>query len=94
MAFIKEENEDVKIEEVFIVKQEDTEEQTDFVMLKKESEEWQFYRLTSSVEFHDLANRFSIGMSTACNIFWEMSEALCCLKKKSLQDLQSIIDGF
>ncbi|CAM4569100.1 unnamed protein product [Leuciscus chuanchicus] len=39
MAFIKEESEDMKIEETFRVKQEDTEEQTDLIVLKVESEE-------------------------------------------------------
>ncbi|ROJ30527.1 Zinc finger protein 282 [Anabarilius grahami] len=39
MVFIKEENEDMKIEETFRVKQEDTEEQTDLMPLKEESEE-------------------------------------------------------
>uniref|UniRef100_A0A9J7ZSZ7 C2H2-type domain-containing protein n=1 Tax=Cyprinus carpio carpio TaxID=630221 RepID=A0A9J7ZSZ7_CYPCA len=38
MAFIKEESEDVKIEETFRVKHEDTEEQTDLMVLKEESE--------------------------------------------------------
>ncbi|XP_058630041.1 gastrula zinc finger protein XlCGF49.1-like [Onychostoma macrolepis] len=38
MAFIKEESEDMKIEETFRVKQEDTEEQTDLMLLKKESQ--------------------------------------------------------
>ncbi|CAM4569140.1 unnamed protein product [Leuciscus chuanchicus] len=38
-AFIKEESEDMKIEEVFSVKQEETEEQTDLMALKEESEE-------------------------------------------------------
>ncbi|XP_059404836.1 gastrula zinc finger protein XlCGF8.2DB-like [Carassius carassius] len=36
MAFIKEEREDVKIEETLRVKQEDTEEQTDLMLLKEE----------------------------------------------------------
>ncbi len=39
MAFIKEESEDVKIEEAFTVKQEDTEEQTEMVFIKEESED-------------------------------------------------------
>ncbi|XP_042577007.1 gastrula zinc finger protein XlCGF9.1-like [Cyprinus carpio] len=39
MAFIKEETEDVKIEEAFRLKQEDTEEQTDLMPLKEESQE-------------------------------------------------------
>ncbi|CAM4569334.1 unnamed protein product [Leuciscus chuanchicus] len=39
MAFIKEESEDVKIEETFRVKQEETEEQTDLTELKEESQE-------------------------------------------------------
>ncbi len=38
MAFIKEESEDVKIEEVFSLKQ-DTEEQTKMVFIKEESED-------------------------------------------------------
>ncbi|CAM4567693.1 unnamed protein product [Leuciscus chuanchicus] len=38
MAFIKQESEDFKIEEVFSMKQEDTEEQTGLIPLKKESE--------------------------------------------------------
>ncbi|KAL1276876.1 hypothetical protein QQF64_023549 [Cirrhinus molitorella] len=36
MAFIKEESEDIRIEEVFSLKQEDTEEQTDLMGLKEE----------------------------------------------------------
>uniref|UniRef100_A0A8C1VQM3 DDE Tnp4 domain-containing protein n=1 Tax=Cyprinus carpio TaxID=7962 RepID=A0A8C1VQM3_CYPCA len=32
--------------------------------------------LASNVEFHDVANLFGIGTSTACNIFWEVCEAL------------------
>ncbi len=39
MAFIKEESEDMKIEEAFRVKYEDTEEQTKMVLIKEESEE-------------------------------------------------------
>ncbi|KAL1250625.1 hypothetical protein QQF64_018421, partial [Cirrhinus molitorella] len=39
MAFIKEESEDLKIEEAFRVKHEDIEEQTDLMVLKKEREE-------------------------------------------------------
>ncbi|XP_016108209.1 gastrula zinc finger protein XlCGF7.1-like isoform X3 [Sinocyclocheilus grahami] len=39
MEFIKEESEDVKIEEAFRVKHEDTEEQTDLIALKEESQE-------------------------------------------------------
>uniref|UniRef100_A0A8C2DS67 C2H2-type domain-containing protein n=1 Tax=Cyprinus carpio TaxID=7962 RepID=A0A8C2DS67_CYPCA len=38
MVFIKEESEDVRIEETFRVKQEDTEEQTDLMALKEEKE--------------------------------------------------------
>ncbi len=37
--FIKEESEDVKIEETFRVKHEDTEEQTKMVFIKEESED-------------------------------------------------------
>ncbi|KAL0149111.1 hypothetical protein M9458_055543, partial [Cirrhinus mrigala] len=39
MVFIKEESEDMRIEETFRVKQEDTEEQTNMVFIKKESED-------------------------------------------------------
>ncbi|XP_042599911.1 gastrula zinc finger protein XlCGF7.1-like [Cyprinus carpio] len=39
MEFIKEESEDMKIEETFRVKHEDTEIQTDLMLLKKESQE-------------------------------------------------------
>ncbi|KAI2644489.1 hypothetical protein H4Q32_028322 [Labeo rohita] len=39
MAFIKEEHEDLKTEETFRVKHEDTEEQTDLMLLKEKSEE-------------------------------------------------------
>uniref|UniRef100_A0A9J8A1A5 C2H2-type domain-containing protein n=1 Tax=Cyprinus carpio carpio TaxID=630221 RepID=A0A9J8A1A5_CYPCA len=39
MAFIKEESEDLKIKEVFSLKQEDTEEQTDLMPLKEESQD-------------------------------------------------------
>ncbi|CAM4567725.1 unnamed protein product [Leuciscus chuanchicus] len=48
MAFIKEESEDMKIEEVFTVKQEDTEEQTDLMTLKEESE------VLNEMKDHDL----------------------------------------
>jgi len=39
MMFIKDESEDMKIEEVFSVKQEETEEQTKMVFIKEESED-------------------------------------------------------
>ncbi|KAL1276151.1 hypothetical protein QQF64_035774, partial [Cirrhinus molitorella] len=39
MAFIKEESEEMRIEETFRIKHEDIEEQTDLMLLKKESEE-------------------------------------------------------
>ncbi|KAG1925918.1 gastrula zinc finger protein XlCGF8.2DB-like [Pimephales promelas] len=38
MAFIKEESEDMNIEETFRVKQEETEEQTDLMQLKEDNE--------------------------------------------------------
>jgi len=38
MAFLKEESGDIRIEETFIVKQEDTEEQTKMAFIKEESE--------------------------------------------------------
>ncbi|XP_056310961.1 zinc finger protein 300-like [Danio aesculapii] len=40
MAFIKEESEDVKIEETFRVKQEDLQEQTDLMVRKEETHQW------------------------------------------------------
>nr|NP_001108174.1 uncharacterized protein LOC100137105 [Danio rerio]AAI55769.1 Zgc:174710 protein [Danio rerio] len=40
MAFIKEESEDVKIEETFRVKQKDLQEQTDLMVLKEETHQW------------------------------------------------------
>lgn len=58
------------------------------------------YRLASNVEFHDVANLFGIGTSTACNIFWEVCEALSDLRKvfvrrpKSVPEVQEIIHGF
>nr|AAI52250.1 Zgc:174642 protein [Danio rerio] len=39
MAYIKEESEDVKIEETFTVKQEDLQEQTDLIEENEESKE-------------------------------------------------------
>ncbi len=39
MAFIKEESEDMKIEDTFRVKHEDTEEQTKMAFIKEESED-------------------------------------------------------
>ncbi len=39
MVFIKEESEDIKIEEAFRVKHEDTETQTKMVFIKEESED-------------------------------------------------------
>ncbi len=39
MAFIKEESEDMKIEEIFRVKHEDTEEQIKMVFIKEEKED-------------------------------------------------------
>ncbi|CAM4570104.1 unnamed protein product [Leuciscus chuanchicus] len=56
MAFIKEENKDIKIEETFSLKHEDTEEQTDLMALKDENqvlnemEEKDQYEKTSSQE--------------------------------------------
>ncbi|XDV20439.1 hypothetical protein PO909_025766 [Leuciscus waleckii] len=34
------------------------------------------YKLASNVECHDVANRFGIGTSTTCNIFWEVFQAI------------------
>ncbi|XP_077095398.1 uncharacterized protein LOC143746957 [Siphateles boraxobius] len=55
MAFIKEESEDIKIEEAFIVKHEETEEQTDLTALKDESQE------LNNKEVKDEKHDFMIG---------------------------------
>uniref|UniRef100_A0A8C1LIX0 DDE Tnp4 domain-containing protein n=1 Tax=Cyprinus carpio TaxID=7962 RepID=A0A8C1LIX0_CYPCA len=58
------------------------------------------YKLASNVEFHDVANLFGIGTSTACNIFWEVCEALSKLRRvfvkrpKTVPEVQAIITGF
>lgn len=58
------------------------------------------YKLASNVEFHDVANLFGVGVSTACDIFWEVCKALCQMKKKYVTrpkneaDIQAIIDDF
>ncbi|KAG1929082.1 gastrula zinc finger protein XlCGF8.2DB-like [Pimephales promelas] len=52
MAFIKEESEDIKIEEAFIVKHEETEEQTDLMAPKEESQELNNMQVKD--ENHDL----------------------------------------
>lgn len=58
------------------------------------------YKLASNVDFHDVANLFRIGVSTGCDIFCEVCEALCKLKRvfirkpKILPEVKSIIVGF
>ncbi|CAM4573918.1 unnamed protein product [Leuciscus chuanchicus] len=58
------------------------------------------YKLASNVEFHDVANLFGIGTSTACNIFWEVCEALSNLRRvfvkrpTTVPEVQAIITGF
>lgn len=58
------------------------------------------YKLASNVEFHDVANLFGIGTSTACNIFWEVCEALSILRRvfvkrpKTIPEIQAIMTGF
>lgn len=58
------------------------------------------YKLASNVEFHDVANLFGIGTTTACNIFWEVCVALSKLRKefvkrpKTVPEVQAIITGF
>ncbi|KAL1268762.1 hypothetical protein QQF64_034125 [Cirrhinus molitorella] len=55
MAFIKEESEDIRIEEVFSIKQEDTEEQTDLV-LKEENQDLNEMEQTDQCEKpHDVS---------------------------------------
>ncbi|KAI2665905.1 hypothetical protein H4Q32_023019 [Labeo rohita] len=53
MVFIKEEFEDMKIEETFRVKHEDTEEQTDLMLLKKQSEKLNEMEDKDQYEKHD-----------------------------------------
>lgn len=58
------------------------------------------YKLASNTEFHDVANLFGIGVSTACDVFWEVCKGLCQLKRKfigmpkSEEDVKTIIKGF
>lgn len=58
------------------------------------------YKLASNVEFHDVANLFGIGTSTASNIFWEVCEALSILRRvfvkrpKTIPEIQAIMTGF
>ncbi|XP_016335217.1 zinc finger protein 260-like [Sinocyclocheilus anshuiensis] len=52
MAFIKEETEDFRIEEVFSLKQEDTEEQTDLLVLKEENQDPNEMEQTDQYENH------------------------------------------
>lgn len=57
------------------------------------------YRLASNVEFHDVANLFGIGASTACNISWEVCEALSKLRvmygkrPKTVHEMKAVMTG-
>ncbi|XP_016115599.1 gastrula zinc finger protein XlCGF67.1-like isoform X4 [Sinocyclocheilus grahami] len=53
MAFIKEESEDVRIVEIFSMKQEDTETQTDLIALKEEIQELKKIEEKDQYERHD-----------------------------------------
>ncbi|KTF98637.1 hypothetical protein cypCar_00030777, partial [Cyprinus carpio] len=52
MAYIKEESEDFRIEEVFSLKQEETEEQTDLLVLKEENQDLNEMEQTDQYEKH------------------------------------------
>lgn len=58
------------------------------------------YKLASNIEFHDVASLFSIGVTTVSDVFWEVCQGLCQLKRKfirmpkSEEEVKSIITGF
>ncbi len=56
MVFIKEDSEDMKIEETFRVKHEDTEEQTKMVFIKEDSEDMKIEE-TFRVKHEDTENK-------------------------------------
>ncbi|CAM4569398.1 unnamed protein product [Leuciscus chuanchicus] len=69
MAVIKEEREDVKIEEVFSVKQEENEEQTDLMALKEESQEFN-ENDEKDRSLHDLNQRLKLARKSK-KLLWE-----------------------
>lgn len=38
------------------------------------------YKLASNMESHDVASLFEVGISTACDLFWEVCKALCQIR--------------
>ncbi|KAI2665170.1 hypothetical protein H4Q32_021383 [Labeo rohita] len=79
MAFIKQESEDIKIVEVFRVKQEDTEEQIDLMALKEENEELKEMEEKNQYERHEfMAVEKSIRTETNSVQKTESNEKLTC----------------
>ncbi len=58
MAFIKEESEDVKTEEAFRVKHEDTEDQTKMAFIKEESEDFRIEEVFSLKDTEEQTGQF------------------------------------
>ncbi|XP_056091414.1 zinc finger protein 782-like [Rhinichthys klamathensis goyatoka] len=67
MAFIKEESEDVKIEETLIVKHEETEEHTDLTALKEESQELNEVEENNQFETEKITSRKTRALKTKIN---------------------------
>ncbi|KAL1276138.1 hypothetical protein QQF64_035761, partial [Cirrhinus molitorella] len=65
MAFIKEESEDVEIEEVFRAKHEDAEEQTDLMALKEERE---VLDETEETDQYERLHDFMVGEKSFCSL--------------------------
>ncbi len=58
MVFIKEESEDVKTEEAFRVKHEDTEDQTKMAVIKEESEDFRIEEVFSLKDTEEQTGQF------------------------------------
>uniref|UniRef100_A0A9J7ZTM9 C2H2-type domain-containing protein n=2 Tax=Cyprinus carpio carpio TaxID=630221 RepID=A0A9J7ZTM9_CYPCA len=86
MTFIKVESEDLKIEEAFRVKQEDTEEQTDLMALKVENEELKEIEEESQYERH-IFMAVEKSIPTETNLFQDSESNSChqCGKSFSLK---------